>query len=85
MSKAMENFRPTLLRRQALDALRGRWTPAAIAGLAMSVTVAVCSGIAQIPYVGFVGNLLNLFVGSFICMGGYFLFWDMLRGEDADM
>mgnify|MGYP002541604855 FL=1 len=81
----MENFRPTLLRRQALDALRGRWTPAAIAGLAMFVTVAVFSGIAQIPYVGFVGNLLNLFVGSFICMGGYFLFWDMLRGEDADM
>ena len=83
MSKAMENFRPTLLRRQALDALRGRWTPAAIAGLAMFVTIAVFSGIAQIPYVGFVGNLLNLFVGSFICMGGYFLFWDMLRGEDV--
>ena len=34
---------------------------------------------------GYAGNLLNLFVGSFICMGGYFLFWDMLRGEDADM
>ena len=85
MSKAMENFRPTLLRRQALDALRGRWTPAAIAGLAMFVTIAVFSGIAQIPYVGFVGNLLNLFVGAFVCMGGYFLFWDMLRGEDADM
>ena len=81
----MENFRPTLLRRQALDALRGRWTPAAIAGLAMFVTIAVFSGIAQIPYVGFVGNLLNLFVGAFVCMGGYFLFWDMLRGEDADM
>ena len=81
----MENFRPTLLRRQALDALRGRWTPGALAGLAMFVTIAVYSGIAQIPYVGFVGNLLNLFVGAFVCMGGYFLFWDMLRGEDADM
>ena len=29
--------------------------------------------------------MLNLFVGAFVCMGGYFLFWDMLRGEDADM
>ena len=75
----MENFRPTLLRRQALDALRGRWTPAAIAGLAMFVTIAVFSGIAQIPYVGFVGNLLNLFVGAFVCMGGYFLFGDYAR------
>ncbi len=45
---------------------RGRWTPAAIAGLAMFVTIAVFSGIAQIPYVGFVGNLLNLFVGAFV-------------------
>ena len=69
----MENFRPTLLCRQALDALRGRWTPAAIAGLAMFVTIAVFSGIAQISYAVFCLKKKKLYVGAFVCMGGYFL------------
>lgn len=81
----MENFRPTLFRRQALDALRGKWTEAAIAGLIVFAVMAVVGGVAQMPYIRFFSSLLNLFVGSFVGMGCYFLFWDVLRGAPVEM
>ena len=78
-----ENFRPTVLRNRALEALKGNWGMAATAGL---IYLVICA----IPILWFssavwVVYLFNWLVVAPIGVGSYFLFWDVLKGKEVNL
>ena len=78
-----ENFRPTVLRNRALEALKGNWGMAATAGL---IYLVICA----IPILWFssavwVVYLFDWLVVAPIGVGSYFLFWDVLKGKEINL
>lgn len=70
-----ENFRPTVLRNKAWNALSGKWGASAVAFLVLLLI----TGAASIVPLG------ALFVGIILMIGGIFLWWDVANGKVVEI
>ena len=70
-----ENFRPTVLRNQAYEALRGKWTPAVVTSLVFCILLGVAVSLSR------VNALLNLIAylggASIVAIGMLYACWDL--------
>lgn len=70
-----ENFRPTVLRNQAYEALRGKWTPAVVTSLVFCILLGVAVSLSR------VNALLYLIVylggASIVAIGMLYACWDL--------
>ena len=74
-----DSFRPTVIRNQAWEALKGKWNMAALACLVYMVITGIAS---MLPYAG---SLLSLFVLSMFAIGMMFLYQNVARGGDVEI
>lgn len=82
-----ENFRPTNLRAQAREALKGQWGNAAVAALVVVLMAWACGLIAGLggkPVGEMISGLLQIFVVAPLEIGLMFLFLDVARGDKVD-
>ena len=70
-----ENFRPTVLRNQAYEALRGKWTPAVVTSLVFCILLGVAVSLSR------VNALLYLIAymggASIVAIGMLYACWDL--------
>jgi len=66
-----ENFRPTVLRNQAYEALRGKWTPAVVTSLVFCILLGVAVSLSR------VNALLYLIGASIVAIGMLYACWDL--------
>ena len=70
-----ENFRPTVLRNQAYEALRGKWTPAVVTSLVfcilLGVAVSLSRGNALLYLIAYLGG------ASIVAIGMLYACWDL--------
>ena len=70
-----ENFRPTVLRNQAYEALRGKWTPAVVTSLVFCILLGVAVSLSR------VNALLSLIAylggASIVAIGMLYACWDL--------
>ena len=70
-----ENFRPTVLRNQAYEALRGKWTPAVVTSLVFCILLGVAVSFSR------VNSLLYLIAylggASIVAIGMLYACWDL--------
>ena len=70
-----ENFRPTVLRNQAYEALRGKWTPAVVTSLVFCILLGVAVSLSRVNALLY---LIAYLVGaSIVAIGMLYACWDL--------
>lgn len=78
-----ENFRPTVLRNHALDALKGKWGTVVTPGI-----IYIIIGIIPFFWIDsaiWLVYLFNWLIVAPLGVGLYFLFWDVLKGKEVNL
>ena len=70
-----ENFRPTVLRNQAYEALRGKWTPAVVTSLVFCILLGVAVSLSRVNALLYL--IAYLGVASIVAIGMLYACWDL--------
>lgn len=70
-----ENFRPTVLRNQAYEALRGKWTPAVVTSLVFCILLGVAVSLSQVNALLYL--IAYLGGASIVAIGMLYACWDL--------
>ena len=70
-----ENFRPTVLRNQAYEALRGKWTPAVVTSLVFCILLGVAVSLSRVNALLYL--IAYLGGASIVAIGMLYACWDL--------
>ena len=70
-----ENFRPTVLRNQAYEALRGKWTPAVVTSLVFCILLGVAVSLSRVNALLYLIDYLG--GASIVAIGMLYACWDL--------
>ena len=70
-----ENFRPTVLRNQAYEALRGKWTPAGVTSLVFCILLGVAVSLSRVNALLYL--IAYLGGASIVAIGMLYACWDL--------
>ena len=70
-----ENFRPTVLRNQAYEALRGKWTPAVVTSLVFCILLCVAVSLSRVNALLYL--IAYLGGASIVAIGMLYACWDL--------
>ena len=70
-----ENFRPTVLRNQAYEALRGKWTPAVVTSLVFCILLGVAVSLSRVNALLYL--IAYLGGASIVAIGMLYAYWDL--------
>ena len=70
-----ENFRPTVLRTQAYEALRGKWTPAVVTSLVFCILLGVAVSLSRVNALLYL--IAYLGGASIVAIGMLYACWDL--------
>ena len=70
-----ENFRPTVLRNQAYEALRGKWTPAVVTSLVFFILLGVAVSLSRVNALLYL--IAYLGGASIVAIGMLYACWDL--------
>ena len=70
-----ENFRPTVLRNQASEALRGKWTPAVVTSLVFCILLGVAVSLSRVNALLYL--IAYLGGASIVAIGMLYACWDL--------
>ena len=70
-----ENFRPTVLRNQAYEALRGKWTPAVVTSLVFCILLGVAVSLSRVNALLYL--IAYLGGASIVAIGMLYARWDL--------
>ena len=74
-----ENFRPTVLRNQAYEALRGKWTPAVVTSLVFCILLGVAVSLSRVNALLYL--IAYLGGASIVAIGMLYACWDLFTKD----